>query len=433
MDLDLSHLPSSWRAEPLGEAAEFTRKPPGLPLTSTVRFVPMDLIPTTGIYARRSETRLVEDLTSGTYVEDGDVMVAKITPCFENGKQGILRIGSSFAYATTEVIPLHGKHAKSDTLFLHFLLLHPGLRANLASQMEGSTNRQRLAKHVLEKALVPVPPLDEQRRITAVLSALQRTIEHQERLIALTAELKKALMQKLFTEGTRREPLKHTEIGPVPESWDILRFGDLAEFKNGINFTRDQKGASGVLTIDVLNMYGQGCEISLEKLYRVNKQLTGEYYLRSGDLLFVRSSVKLEGVGWASMFSGASVPVTFCGFIIRARLNGSRTIDPQFLIYYFRSEGARRRFVASGTKVAITNINQGLLSGMHVPCPSADEQARLVDLFSAIEQLENVYQRRLVLLNRVFGTLVHQLMTAQLRVNDLDVAALHVGEAAGPA
>ena len=70
--------------------------------------------------------------------------------------------------------------------------------------------------------MLACPPLDEQRQIAQVLSAVQRAIERQERLIALTAELKKALMHKLFTEGTRGEPLKQTEIGPVPESWDVV-------------------------------------------------------------------------------------------------------------------------------------------------------------------------------------------------------------------
>ena len=77
-------------------------------------------------------------------------------------------------------------------------------------------------------------PLDEQRQIARVLSAVRRAIERQEQLIALTAELKKALMHKLFTEGTRGEPLKQTDIGPVPESWDVgLRSRSIARSVNG--------------------------------------------------------------------------------------------------------------------------------------------------------------------------------------------------------
>ena len=54
-----------------------------------------------------------------------------------------------------------------------------------------------------------------------MLGVVQRAIEQQERLLALTAELKKALLHKLFTEGLRGEPQKQTEIGPVPESWEV--------------------------------------------------------------------------------------------------------------------------------------------------------------------------------------------------------------------
>ena len=73
---------------------------------------------------------------------------------------------------------------------------------------------------------IPLPPFSEQRKIAAVLGLVQRAIEQQERLIALTTELKKALLHKLFTEGLRGEPQKQTEIGPVPESWEVVRFED---------------------------------------------------------------------------------------------------------------------------------------------------------------------------------------------------------------
>ena len=75
--------------------------------------------------------------------------------------------------------------------------------------------------------------ISEQRKIAAVLGLAQRAIEQQERLIALTTELKKALLHKFFTEGLRGEPQKQTEIGPVPESWQIATLGEVANIQTG--------------------------------------------------------------------------------------------------------------------------------------------------------------------------------------------------------
>ena len=82
------------------------------------------------------------------------------------------------------------------------------------------TFRSQRRRQLCESS-IPIPPLAEQRKIAAVLGLVQRAIEQQERLIALTTELKKALLHKLFTEGLRGEPQKQTEIGPVPESWEV--------------------------------------------------------------------------------------------------------------------------------------------------------------------------------------------------------------------
>lgn len=91
------------------------------------------------------------------------------------------------------------------------------------------TTIPNLSQSKLCELPLPVPDRSEQRKIAAVLGLVQRAIEQQEKLIALTTELKKALLHKLFTEGLRGEPQKQTEIGPVPKSWDVVKIEDLVE------------------------------------------------------------------------------------------------------------------------------------------------------------------------------------------------------------
>lgn len=229
-------LPGGWKICRIREVFEFTAKPRGLNVResgATVPFITMDQVPIGRIEVNEYTPKPPVSLGSGTYVEEGDVIVAKITPSFENGKQAIVAVGSPFAYATTEVIPLRAINGQADNLFLFYFLLHPEVRANLAGKMEGSTGRQRLSKAVLGDRLIPLPPLEEQKKIAHVLSTVQGAIEAQERIIETTTELKKALMHKLFTEGLHNEPQKQTEIGPVPESWEVVPLSKYCTFQSG--------------------------------------------------------------------------------------------------------------------------------------------------------------------------------------------------------
>lgn len=193
--------------------------------------------------------------------------------------------------------------------------------------------------------------------------------------------------------------------------WPSGAFGDFATFRNGINFSKTQKGEVGTATIDVQNMYGNGAAVRLDRLYKVNKNLDDDHLLKSGDLLFVRSSLKREGVGWTALFTGAPHPISFCGFIIRARLSSKSPFDPLFLTYFFRSDRAREWLVSGSERVAITNISQDVLQRLAVPMPPLEEQRQIAAALSAVQRAIERQERLIALTAELKKALMHQLFT----------------------
>jgi type I restriction enzyme S subunit len=205
------------------------------------------------------------------------------------------------------------------------------------------------------------------------------------------------------------------DIASKPSGWRTIPLSDFAQFRNGINFVKDQKGKIGIPTVDVLNMYGRSITVDLGNLYRVSKKIGSEQLLQRNDLLFVRSSLKREGIGWTSLFAGANEPISFCGFIIRARLIDDTIIDPTFLTYFCRSDGARAQLIAGSGKVAITNISQDVLARLLVPIPPLLEQRQIVGVLELVQKAIEQQERLLTLTTELKKALLFQLFTKGLR------------------
>jgi type I restriction enzyme, S subunit len=254
--------------------------------------------------------------------------------------------------------------------------------------------------------LISIPPLPEQQRIVGILDEAFDGIATAKANAKKNLENARALfeshLQSVFTQ--RGEGLKTN------------RLSEIYSFKNGINFDRTQKIDRGILTIDVLNMYGDDLEVKMDSLYRVNKEVSGEYILKDGDILVVRSSVKREGVGWAALFRETIEPTTFCGFIIRGR--PIVEIQPQYVVYFLRSRLARDELIRRATQSTITNINQLNLGELIVPMFSLSEQQRIVtkldNLREETKRLESIYQQKLAALDELKRSLLNQAFTGEL-------------------
>ena len=109
-----------------------------------------------------------------------------------------------------------------DKYFVSFLLNYFRYEGIFVKLSRRAVNQANYNKNEISVLNLPLPPLPEQKKIAHILSKIQQAIETQEKIIKTTQELKKALMQKLFTEGLNGEPQKQTEIGLIPQSWELV-------------------------------------------------------------------------------------------------------------------------------------------------------------------------------------------------------------------
>ncbi|MCX6641978.1 MAG: restriction endonuclease subunit S [Candidatus Bathyarchaeota archaeon] len=374
--------PQNWKPIKFADVVKFTKKPRGFAYSNYDRipFVPMELLPTNGLFFKQFILKNPDEITSGIYFEAGDILVAKITPSFENGKQGIIdRLPTPFGFATTEVIPFREFDSKSDKLFLFYYLLRSGIRDELASKMEGTTGRQRLNKSALENLEILLPTLPEQQAISIVLRALQHAREARLHEIALERERKAALMEHLFTLGTRGEPTKQTEIGEMPESWQELKLGDICSITTGTTPSTDQpeyyKGSIPFIkTSEITNkrIRTTGTYISeaaVEK-FNLKRYLPGTVFLAMYGQGKTRGQVALLEISATTTQNTAAI-------VSNERLN------PEFLWQWLMNQYDKLR--EAGSQGHISHLNLGYVKQYKIPLPPKSEQYFIASILNACE------------------------------------------------
>ena len=199
-ETSIGRIPEDWEVIRFQEVADIRSNRSKLEVTDKVAFIPMELIPDDDIYAD-FEIRDFNKVSSYTYCEAGDILLAKITPSLENGKQGIVpsNIPKGFALATTEVFPIVCRNV--ERMFLFYLLKYPKFRKILESSMRATTGRLRVPKEALLNLKIPLPKFDEQQKIAEILSTVDEAVQKINEIIAKTERLKRGLMQELLTRG----------------------------------------------------------------------------------------------------------------------------------------------------------------------------------------------------------------------------------------
>ena len=298
-----------------------------------------------------------------------------------------------------------------DIRFLAYQLRSARIQAEVASHKRGATI-QGITRDNLKTLEIDLPPFLEQQDIAAVLGTVQRAIEQQERLLALTTELKKTLLHQLFTTGLRNEPQKQTDIGPIPGSWEIVSLGSLAKVGNGSTPKRDN---------DAYWIGGKTPWLNSSRIHdrfiTEPDQFVTDLAIKECHLPRVKPNSLLIAITGQGKTLGNSALTRFETCINQhlayAQFTSDRVV-PEFVLWFMQTRYDHLRSISQAggsTKGALTC---GYLKTYPIPVPALEEQHQIAKIFAALDAKEHAHERKHATLTALFHTLLHQLMTAPL-------------------
>lgn len=262
----------------------------------------------------------------------------------------------------------------------------------------------------MKSILLPIPSMEEQQQI---LNAISTQIKKVDSLIAnvqTQIEKLKAYKQSVITEN----------IAPQ-DDWRKCRLGQIANFKNGLNYN----GLSTAVEIKFLGVgdFRQYFRMDKPEMFsnlRFNGDLPKDLFLQNGDIVFVRSNGSKGLVGRSILIDNVDYPLTYSGFCIRMRNLRKDIIRSEFLMFYFWSHTYRQTLNQNSRGTNISNLNQEMLSALEINFPSIELQDEIVDSLSnqmeSIDRLIAIKQAKIEKLEQYKKSLIYEYVTGKKEV-----------------
>jgi len=271
---------------------------------------------------------------------------------------------------------------------------------------------------LLKEQKIPVPPLPEQRAIAHVLNTVRQAIEAIEGVIAAARELKRSMMKHLFTYGpvpvheADQVPLKDTEIGEVPEGWEVEKLGDVS-YKPQYGYTESATTEEvGPHFLRITDIKDNGlvnwstvpyCPCSDENFLK--------YALNKDDILVAR----IGATTGKSYIVSECPPAVFASYLIRIKTKPSSLLST-FMHQFMNTQLYWAQINATKGGRLKQGVNISNLQNLQVPLPELREQKAIVSFLKCIDEKKHNETQRKYVFETLFNSLLHHLMTGEVRV-----------------
>ncbi|MBT9491995.1 MAG: restriction endonuclease subunit S [Paucibacter sp.] len=379
------------------------------------------------------QERALGDVRNGfTAFLDDDVLVAKITPCFENGKGAhVTGLVNGIGFGSTEFHVLRAKNGASAR-FVHHLVQSGKLRRSAEAQMSGSAGQRRVPREFFETYEVPNLGPVEQVNIAQVLDTLDTTIRQTEAIIEKLKQVKQGLLHDLLTRGIdangELRPMqsqaphlyKESSSGWIPNTWAAASLGGLIDGspRNGIYKPAGDIGSGSLLVGQTAFTADGTVDPVLARRCRVSIAEAEVFGLHPDDILVSRVFATREGVGKPVIVPDLGEAAVYESNMMRMRV-GKNTIAPRLLFHWLKQREARKWIMSRAFASNQASINRSTICGVPVPLPPEDEQERILAVVDTQEQRLRKEELNLAKALKLKSGLMDDLLTGRVRVTAL--------------
>lgn len=415
-----------------------------------VGFVPMASVPVDFSHSVIFETYKWSEVKKGyTHFKNNDVIFAKITPCFENGKSAVIcNMPNDYGAGSTEYYVL--RTVASPSKYLFYLIKTQDFLDTGASLMTGSVGQKRVPKSYIQEYVIPFPPLNEQKRIVAKLDKIMPRIDAvKERLdkipaiikrfrqSVLTAAVTGKLTEKWRAEHPDVENLKsvllpslkiitHEEYRnlwndfEIPENWICIHLKEIADLRLGKMLDDSKNIGKETKYLRNVNVRWFQFELDDLKTIKIQSEEIQKLSIKNGDVFICEGGEP----GRAAVWQLGENDMTFQKALHRVRFNGNVVSD--WLVYNLKADADSDRLSELFTGSTIKHFTGRSLAEYPFPLPPLPEQkeiVRQVDKFFALaDRLESHYQKAKARVDKLSQSVLAKAFRGELVITEAELA-----------